>query len=450
MTPTSPATAAPSTTAVGARLAPRAPAAPLLERLRQSGDLVGRLAQIRATYGDVVWIPIFGRIEALAFLSADGLECALLNKDGAYSSRLGWERYVDHVFPGAIIAMDGKDHRYHRRILQEAFTRPSLEGYVEQMNPIIAGRVARLATTRHVEIYPFVKSLTLDVATKVFMGLTPGRDSERTNRAFIDAVDASIALLRLPVWPLPYYRGLRGRALLGERFGRLVAQKRQRPTADLFSQLCQARSEDGEAFTDAEVVNHMVFVMMAAHDTSTSTLATAIYHLAKHPAWQERLRAHSLARPAQLSLDELEQLEELGWAVEESLRLYPPLAVMPRVTTAPTEHGGYAIPPGVLIGLAPALVHRDPRHWSRPHQFDPERFAPGRAEHKRHAFAFAPVGGGRHICVGKRFGQLEIRSTLHQLLRRVRWSVPAGYQMPFRFVPIAKPRDGLPLTVTAL
>ncbi len=439
-----------SGSSVPAARAPRAPAAPLRERLLLSGDLVARLERIRNTHGDVVWIPIFGRLEVLAFLGAEGLECALLNKDGAYSSRLGWERYVDHVFPGAIMAMDGKDHRYHRRLLQEAFTRPNLEGYVEQMNPIIGRRIESLATTRHVKLYPFVKSLTLDVATQVFMGMAPGRDSDRLNRAFIDAVDASIALLRLPVWPLPYYRGLRGRALLGERFGGLVNAKRQRPAADLFSKLCQARSEDGEAFTDEEVVNHMVFVMMAAHDTSTSTLATAVYHLAKHPEWQERLREESRQRPAQLSLEELEQLEELGWVVEESLRLFPPLAVMPRVTATRTEHGGYSIPPGVLIGLAPALVHRDPRHWSRPHHFDPARFSPSRAEDKRHAFAFAPFGGGRHICVGKRFGQLEIRSTLHQMLRRVRWSVPDGYQMPFRFVPIAKPRDGLPLTITAL
>jgi len=436
-----------SGTSTPARFAPRAPAAPLLERLRQSTDLVPTLERIRGLYGDVVWIRVFGRIEALAFLSADGLEHALLNKDGAYSSRLGWERYVDHVFPGAIMAMDGKEHRYHRRILQEAFTRPSLEGYVEQMSPVIAQRIARLATMREVKFYPFVKSLTLDIATQVFMGITPGRDSERLNRAFIDAVDASIALLRLPIWPLPYYRGLRGRAFLDERFESLLPLKRQQQTADLFSRLCHARSEDGEAFTDEEVVNHMVFVMMAAHDTSTSTLATAIYHLAKHPEWQDRLREQSLARPEHLSLEALEQLEELGWVVDESLRLYPPLAVMPRVTSAHTEHGGYSIPRGVLIGLAPALVHRDPRHWSRPHEFDPERFSPRRAEHKRHAFAFAPFGGGRHICVGKRFGQLEIRSTLHQMLRRVRWSVPQGYEMPFRFVPIAKPSDGLPLTL---
>jgi cytochrome P450 len=279
------------------------------------------------------------------------------------------------------------------------------------------------------------------------MGIEPGRDSDHLNRAFIDAVDASIALLRLPILPSSYRRGLHGRALLVEHFGRQLETRRRNPGPDLFSRLCEARSEDGERFTEDEIVNHITFVMMAAHDTSTSTLSTVLFHLAKNPEWQERLRAQRLRLPEQLSLDELEQVDELGWAIDEALRLSPPLAVMPRQTSNATEHGGYLIPAGVLIGLAPLIVHRDPRHWSRPHEFDPERFWPTRAEHKSHPFAFAPFGGGRHLCIGKRFGYLEIRSTLHQMLRRIRWSVPDGYQLPFKFVPIIKPADGLPLTL---
>jgi len=411
---------------------------------------VGALEKIRDDHGDLVWIHIFGGLRVLAFLSADGLEVGLRNKDGAYSNRLGWERFLDHVFPGAILAMDGDQHRYHRRILQEAFTRANLDGYVAQMNPVIGRRIESLRTRRSADIHPFVKSLTLDIATRVFMGAEPGADADRLNRAFVDAVEASIALVRVPVWPLPYYKGLRGQAFLAERFRQLLGDKRAQETPDLFSKLCHVRSEDGEAFTDEEVVHHMVFVMMAAHDTSTSTLSTAIYHLAKHPEWQERLRKRSLALPDELSLDELEQLEEHTWVMNESLRLHPPLPFMPRVTVADTEFAGYRIPAGVLTGFAPLVVHRDPRLWTRPHAFDPARFSNERAEHKSHPYAFAPFGGGRHLCVGKRFGQLEIRSTLHQMLKKVRWSVPDGYEMPFQFMPIGKPTDGLPVRITAL
>ncbi len=434
-----------------ARLAPKAPSLPWLGRALsfRRGDM-GALERIRDDQGDLVWIHIIGGLKVLAFLSADGLEVGLRNKDGAYSNRLGWERFLDHVFPGAILAMDGDEHRHHRRILQEAFTRANLDGYVEQMNPVIGRRITALRSQRSASIYPFIKSLTLDIATRVFMGGQPGADADRINHAFVDAVEASIALVRLPVWPLPYYKGVRGQRFLAERFRRLVAQKRAVESADLFSKLCHVRSEDGERFTDEEVVNHMVFVMMAAHDTSTSTLTTAIYHLAKHPEWQERLRRQSMALPDELSLEQLEQLEEHTWVMDESLRLHPPLPFMPRVTVAPTEFAGYRIPPGVLTGFAPVVVHRDPRHWSHPHGFDPERFSSDRAEHKRHPYAFTPFGGGRHLCIGKRFGQLEILSTLHQLLKTLRWSVPAGYEMPFQFMPIGKPTDGLPVRIEAI
>ena len=434
-----------------ARFAPTASSLPFLGWAlnHRRGD-VGVLEKIRNDHGDLVWIRIFGGLRVLAFLSADGLEVGLRNKEGAYSNRLGWERFLDHVFPGAILAMDGDQHRYHRRILQEAFTRENLDGYVEQMNPVIGQRIAALRTRRSASIYPFVKSLALDIATRVFMGAKPGADADRINRAFVHAVEASIALVRLPLWPLPYYKGIRGQAFLAERFRQLLGEKRAEVTPDLFSKLCHVRSEDGEAFTDEEVVNHMVFVMMAAHDTSTSTLSTAIYHLAKYPEWQERLRKQSMALPDELSLDELEQLEEHTWVMDESLRLRPPLPFMPRVTVAETEFGGFRIPPGVLVGFAPVVVHRDPRHWTRPNTFDPERFSSNRAEHKSHPYAFTPFGGGRHLCVGKRFGQLEIRATLHQMLKKVRWSVPEGYEMPFQFMPIGKPTDGLPVRIAAI
>ncbi len=431
-----------------ARFAPKAPSLPLLGRvLSYRRGNIGALEKLRDDHGDIVWIHIVGDLRVLAFLSADGLEVGLRNKDGAFSNRLGWERFLDHVFPGAILAMDGDEHRYHRRILQEAFTRANLAGYVEQMNPVIGRRVAALRSQRRASAYPFVKSLALDIATRVFMGAEPGADADRINRAFVDAVDASIALVRVPVWPLPYCKGIRGQAFLAERFRRLLGEKRKRETADLFSKLCHVRSEEGEAFTDEEVVNHMVFVMMAAHDTSTSTLSTAIYYLAKHPEWQERLREQSMELPDELSLEQLEQLEEHTWVMDESLRLHPPLPFMPRVTVADAEFAGYRIPPGVLAGFAPLAVHRDRRHWTRPHSFDPERFSSERAEHKSHPYAFTPFGGGRHLCVGKRFGQLEIRATLHQLLKKIRWSVPAGYEMPFQFMPIGKPTDGLPVRI---
>ena len=100
---------------------------------------------------------------------------------------------------------------------------------------------------------------------------------------------------------------------------------------------------------------------------------------------------------------------------------------------------------GTPVGISPIHTHHMPALWTRPQQFDPERFSPERAEHRRHAYAYLPFGGGAHLCIGQHFADMEVKAVMHQVLRRWRWSVPAGYRMPYQLVPIAKPRDGLPI-----
>lgn len=103
-----------------------------------------------------------------------------------------------------------------------------------------------------------------------------------------------------------------------------------------------------------------------------------------------------------------------------------------------------------MVSLYPLHTHQMPEWWSDPQRFDPDRFAPGRAEQERHPYPFVPFGGGAHVCIGYRFAELQIRAILHQLVRRYRWSIAPGYVMPERQAPIAKPRDGLPLRLVRL
>ena len=108
------------------------------------------------------------------------------------------------------------------------------------------------------------------------------------------------------------------------------------------------------------------------------------------------------------------------------------------------------IPKGTPVGISPIHTHHMPSLWTKPNEFDPERFSPDRAEHKRHQYGYLPFGGGAHLCIGQHFADMEVKSVVHQVLRRVRLSVPEGYRMPYQLVPIAKPKDGLPMTLQAL
>ena len=321
------------------------------------------------------------------------------------------------------------------------------------MGPVIEDELARWPVdgATPLQAFPRIKALTLNIAARVFMGMALGPEADRMNRAFIDTVEASLALIRKPVPPFGMWRGVRARRWLVELMRSKLPSKRAAEGPDLFSQLCHARDEEGQRFSDDEVVNHMIFRMMAAHDTTTSSLTTMLYCLARHPEWQERLRAQAQALPvAHLGFGDLAGCDQTEWVMKEALRLYPPLTSIPRKAARDCQFGGFHIPKGTPVGISPIHTHHMPSIWTKPHEFDPERFSPEQAEHRRHAYAYLPFGGGAHLCIGQHFADMEVKSVMHQLLRRFRWTVPEGYRMPYQLVPIAKPRDGLPIQLRAL
>ena len=403
-------------------------------------------AQSLALHGNVVRSRTF--FETVTLLGPDANQFVQHDREGNFSSRGGWYYWIDAVFPGAIMAMDDPRHRQHRRIMQGAFKRASMERYVADMGPVIDDVLSRwpVGSGQPLKVFPQIKALTLNIAARVFMGMTLGDEADRMNRAFIDTVEASLALIRKPLPPFAMWRGVRARQTLVQMMQSRLADKRATEGPDLFSQLCHARSEDGERFSDEEVVNHMIFLMMAAHDTTTSTLTTMIYCLARNPDWQDKLRHDALGLDApHLRYEDLARCERTEWVMKESLRMYPPLTSIPRKAARDCEFGGFQIPKGTPVGISPIHTHHLPSLWTRPHDFDPERFSPGRAEHRQHPYAYLPFGGGAHLCIGQHFADMEVKGVMHQLLRKLRFSVPAGYRMPYQLVPIAKPKDGLPV-----
>jgi cytochrome P450 len=270
------------------------------------------------------------------------------------------------------------------------------------------------------------------------------------NGVFEDLVAASMSRLRLPIPGLEFHRGLKGREYMIAYLADLIPKRRAEPGQDMFSQLCHAETEEGQRFSDREIIDHTIFLMMAAHDTTTSTLCSMIYELARHPAWQERVRDESRAVGSDpLGFEDLDALEGLGLVMKETLRRYPPLPVIPRVATEGFAFAGFEIPAGSMVVISPIHTHHMPEWWHAPFEFDPERFSPGRAEDQRHSHSWIPFGGGPHHCLGFRFAEIQVKAIVHQLVRRYRWSVAPGYRMPVQQAPISKPRDGLPIALQA-
>jgi cytochrome P450 len=347
--------------------------------------------------------------------------------------------------------MDFDEHRLHRRIMQEAFRRERLVGYLDALNPTIARGLAAWQPGDGFRLYDRTKQLTLDVATEVFVGAQLGAEADRLNTALVDAVHGGTAIVRADVPGGTWHRGLVGRRLLERYFHALLPAKRAGDGKDLFSVLCRAQTEDGERFSDADVVSHMIFVLMAAHDTSTATVSMMAYLVAKHPEWQDRLREESLALgKAAVGYDDLDRLTAMDMVMKEALRMYAPVGMLFRQTIKDAQIQGQYVPSGTLIGLGLYASHRMTPWWTDPDRFDPERFSPERREDLSHKFAWVPFGGHVHKCIGLHFGGMEVKALMHQLLLRFSWTVPADYEMPIGMGTGPNPGDGLPLRLRRL
>ena len=177
--------------------------------------------------------------------------------------------------------------------------------------------------------HPAMKELTLDIASMVFMGHEPGTDHDlvtKVNKAFTTTTRAGNAIIRTGVPPFTWWRGLKARELLENYFAERVKERRGKDGSDLLAVLCKAEDEDGNRFSDNDIVSHIIFLMMAAHDTSTSTTTTMAYHLAANPEWQERCRDESARLgDGPLDIESLEKLETMDLVMNESLRMVTPL-----------------------------------------------------------------------------------------------------------------------------
>ena len=386
-------------------------------------------------------------------LGPDFIRQLTLDKEQSFSARLGYERPLGDFFQGGLLMRDFAEHKFHRRIMQTAFKTETMRGYVELMHPIIDDRLETWGEQGDFRFYPNIKLLLLDIGAKVFLGLDlDGPVTRKLNQNFLEMNEGMMALIRKD-WPgLSYRKGMNGRRNLERYFIGLVPQRRGRPDRDMATLFANEKTEEGEYFSDRVVGEHLIFLLLAAHDTTTSALTMASRYLAGEQQWQERLREEvRCMRKPHL------EYEDLGGAVpgldhsfKEVLRLHPPVPMMMRRTIKEVEVGGYLLQPHTITQISPLYTHRMEQWWNDPHHFDPDRFA--RGEHKQHNFQWAPFGGGAHKCIGLHFADMLFKCVLSRLLLKYRFSYCDAGQSGGRIqhFPFAKPVDNLPLRLERL
>jgi len=400
-------------------------------------------------YGKVYKTHAFGGWN-VALIGAEANEMVLFNRDKIFSSEQGWGPVLDQLFPRGLMLMDFDHHRIDRRALSIAFKPGPMRHYSGALNSGIAREVAGWEGAMRFQ--PAIKQLTLDLAADSFLGIPWGPETDKINTAFVDMVQASVAPIRKPLPFTKMKRGVDGRAYMVDYLTRETKRRRiEGGGQDMFSQFATATREDGSLLPVDEVVDHMSFLMMAAHDTITSSGTSLIYLLAKNPEWQERLREEIFAvtggpdgssEARALDYDDMGKLELTEMAFKEALRMIPPVPSMPRRALKEFEYGGYRIPAGQMVGINIHWTHHSEEYWDDPLTFDPMRFTPDKVK-ARHKYAWVPFGGGAHMCIGLHFAYMQIKVLLAQVLQRYRIEVTEGYAPDWQPWPIAQPKDGL-------
>ncbi|QFZ24626.1 cytochrome P450 [Saccharothrix syringae] len=403
-----------------------------------------------ARHGPVSWSCGFGR-RLVSLVGPEAAEVVLRNRDRAFAAGPAWDYFLGPFFRGGLLSLDFEEHLRQRRIVQQAFTPARLRGYLDQVNRTVAEGLDRWRPAPRFPVAPAVKRLTLDLAARVLLGARLGREAEAVTRAFSAMTRAVTSFVRVGVPGTPWARGLAGRRVLERFCAERLPAKRAGGDEDLFGMLCHARADDGDRFTDTQVVDHVIGMLLAAHDTTTVALNCVLYQLAKHPDWQERVRAESrsLGRPL-VAWDDLGALVSAELVEKEAMRLVAPVPVYPRWTVRDTDVLGHHLPRGTLVVLTPHVTHHLADRWPDPERFDPERFAGHRREDRVHRYAWLPFGGGAHKCAGAQFADMNVKALLHQLLLRFRIGVAPDYETRFDFSALPTPVDGLPVRLERL
>jgi cytochrome P450 len=323
-------------------------------------------------------------------------------------------------------------------------------------------RAARWPTGSVIDVAAEMRTLTMDVVGRVLFGTDLAGEAESVGAAVSRLQTAATVAVLIPSGRSPERsRAIVSRVVpgLGRSIGtldglveRVIAERLAAPRAeqrDLLDLLIAA-GEGTDGLSRTEIRDEVMTLVLAGHETTANTLTWTLTLLSQYPAARERLEAEvdEVLAGRDAAADDADKLVWTRAVISEAMRLYPPAWTIERDAAVDDEVAGVPVPEGNTVAISPYLLHRHPEFWPNPEGFDPARFLPERAE-GRPKYAFLPFGGGRRICVGAGFAQLEAVLALATLAGSHRLDlVPNAAVVPQAGVTI-HPRGALPMTVRA-
>jgi cytochrome P450 len=431
---------------------------------RLNADLLGYYSNLARTYGDTVFLRL-GPFRDYIFFHPEQIREVLVTKARHFVKLPRLRQILARLDGDGLVFSEGDFWLRQRRLVQPAFHARRLEGYGQAM----VDRALALLQRWHVELGGAVSvdferamtDLTLEVVAATLFGSEPGAEPAELGAAvatlsetFMNEVQAPFLL---PDWLPTRAKNRKRRAIrfLNETVDRIIRTRRASGTDrnDLLSMLLLAVDEegDGRGMSDHQARHEAMTLFVAGHDTTAAGLTWIGYVLSTYSdvaakATREVDAALNGRPPTFADIPALGYVERV---VKETLRLYPPaIGVFSRQATDDVEIGGYLLKKGSMVQMLSYVTHRDARWFPEPERFDPDRFAPGRAE-AIPPLAYFPFGGGPRVCIGNQFAMTEMTLITATLLQSLQFEL-APDQGPVKLNPrlSLRPADGLRLRLT--
>ena len=381
--------------------------------------------------GDAVRVRL-GPTEAVLLRDPDLVEKVLLAPAGAWPKGPQIE-FAARVFGSGLLTNEPPQHTRTRKLVLPAFAHGRIAGYADVVTEIAERTADEWAQRGTMDLVEAATRLSYDIAERTLFGsggIDDGGDArgsvrETTGKAlrYFARVARNPILIALgDRLPIPSIRGLdRCRRELVEIVGRAVHQRRQwdDPGDDILGLLMVAQDEEtGDGLSDTEVINEVLTILMAGHETTASALSWVWLLMGEHPEAREIVEQEA-ATVGDLDLAALRQLEGTRGVLAEAMRLYPPAYLLDRRAERATWLEGMRVARRTTILMSPYLLHRSPDLWDEPEAFRPDR--PGlKPKGGKHRVQYVPFSMGTRGCIGERFAWMEGTLALAAVARRVR------------------------------
>jgi cytochrome P450 len=367
-------------------------------------------------------------LKTICLIGADANRFVLNDKAENFSSQLGWS-FLEPLLGTGLLTLDGNKHRTLKKIMYPLFHGEIINNYFEIIYHTAIKTIPTLINKPNGLLLFETRQLALQIMGELLIKSNNKFSSQKLVILFNEVIQGIETVLR---WDIPitkFGKAKSARRKLEDFLLLVITEKRknnsQSDQEDILGVLINATDEQGNKFTNSELVRQVLQLLFGGYDTISKMLCWSLFELNRHPQWLNKLRQEqtSILNGESLKISHLKKLTNMNYLLKEIERLYPPIYMIPRTAVNKIEYDDYIIPQGCLVLLSPLITHRLPELYEQPNIFSPERFAPPREEHKKHPYSLIGFGGGVHRCLGDELAQMELKVIVSILLQYYDWQI---------------------------